>query len=112
MGYDLYIKRKLLIKKDMVNLDSLLLGNSSSIVISEELINLSGWDISSLVSEYVEMDTQEIDIEDLISLYTKICISRNQETRDPVMMILLRDLEESNTEVTETSIFYELDQSY
>ena len=111
MGYDLYVKRKIFVDRDKVDLDHYVEGKSKSLVISEILVDFSGWDIQPLVCNYLEMDNQEVDIEDILSLYISICESRKEEPIDSLVKILKKDLEK-NDHFSHGGVFYELSQSY
>jgi hypothetical protein len=111
MGYDLYINRKVFVDTDKVNLSTYTKGNTKHLIVSELFINLNGWDLSDVVQEYVNENTQELEIEDIISLYKQICKLRKEKPNKSIIDILKYDLKH-NVHYNDGGVCYEVIQSF
>ena len=111
MGYDLFICRKIFVKKSNVDLSEYLKTKSETLVVSESFLEFSGWDVSEIVNQYITENTQELSPDEIIELYHLICEVKNQEPDKSIIDILATDYEE-HLHYDDGGVFYELHQSY
>jgi len=111
MGYDLYISRKVFVKNDSVDLSGYTKTKGQTLIVSENLLNLSGWDVSEVAREYISNDTEELGADEIIELYQEVCELKGQDPDKSIIDILSTDYEE-HTHYEDGGVFYELSQSY
>jgi hypothetical protein len=111
MGYDLFISRKVFVDDKNIDLSAYTKTKGKTLIISENFIELRGWDVSEIVNHYISNDTQELEADEIIELYSKVCESRGQEPDKSLIEILQTDYDQ-HCHLEDGGVFYELHQSY
>jgi hypothetical protein len=104
MGYDLLIFRNVFVNIKDVESSTTLIGNDKNPIIKEHVDSLRGWDVSEVVNNYIENNTQEISIEDLISIYEDCGIEPYEKLKN--------QLEIDSENEGAFGVYYEVSQSY
>jgi hypothetical protein len=86
MSYSLYITRNTFVDNDKLSVEGITdFNKSSSFIVSQTFLDLSGWKFGEEMSGWFELDKGEIDQEDVIDLYTRYCRITEQEVQQSVI---------------------------
>jgi hypothetical protein len=109
MGYSLYITRKTHIEKETIQGFKYFNEDDRRIVITETILELSGWEFQEMIDDYVgEDDRGELNQSDVLHLYNLWCKVNDITPNES----LCQKIKDSTLGFDEDDCFFEYIQSY